>query len=336
MNAVKVEPHMVLRELVRHRKHHAATDKKGMPSRARTCFLGAIPRYEEHLPRPLEPVLIRPYLRSRMERAADDPCLFSVFVNGSVDLIIEQYSNPSQQYRQDLTKHLLNSFDIAILDPRRTVTSRGLFDTFFHSYGLSYWLPIYNAAHLTIYPKPEDNIRLFYVLRLSYNAAQLRSDRADVNDLRWIAELLAQPPTTPEYARLFAIDCFNLIANSKSELMLSDFLSSNTGRLLSAFSLSERIWCAMKQNRKELSNVLLNTVVIDRVYPSSDDVTKRRIAIPLIIEALIEVGETAHPGRTVVEELIKCKRIDDVKRLCQDFDPEDVAHVQARMRSRRV
>ena len=56
-----------------------------------------------------------------------------------------------------------------------------------------------------------------------------------------VIDILANPPSTPEYARVFTIDAFNLAISSKNENIVDAFLTSETGMRLGCLTKAERI-----------------------------------------------------------------------------------------------
>lgn len=220
------------------------------------------------------------------------------------------------------------SFDVSLLEEG---FSDGLFDSLFNEHGLNYWLPLYDAAHLTVYPRPEDNLRLFYIFRLSHIVSQRRNTMWLAKELEPISGLLAHHPETPEYARLFAIDCFNLATKSNSDVLYNDFLVSNTGQLLNGLTLPERIWCAAKQGKQDLCKALVDRSLKEPMFLCVEH-SKLRLAICVVAHGLAEAGEETHSGRTLVEEFLKCKDMKEVKKLCENIDPDDVTQVRARMK----
>jgi hypothetical protein len=164
----------------------------------------------------------------------------------SIDLNIACQDEQTSSNRQKLRQDMIASLDTSLVD-----RAGSLFNTLFDSHGLTYWLPHYDAAHLTVQPKVEDNIRLFYIFRVVYNATQ-GLNYGDIlsvsckSEVDTLTDMLSQPPASPEYARLFALDCLNLATNSKSKWLLMDFFNSNTGRLLDNSSLPGRVWYVVK------------------------------------------------------------------------------------------
>ena len=242
INKVKVQPHIKTHQLVRHEKWYQdcylSPQAHNYRVRVRSCR-----RQEEfdlvRLPKPLALDLVRPYLRSRLESAVDDPCLFSVFMDRSIDLNIAHQDEQIPSSRQKLRQDMIASLDTSLIH-----RAGKLFNTLFDSHGLNYWLPHYDAAHMTAQPNVEDNLRLFYIFRIAYNVTQTRvyfnsEGEISESDMHTMADMLSHPPANPEYARLFAIDCYNLAINSKDEAFLEEFLDSNTARLLNISSLPE-------------------------------------------------------------------------------------------------
>lgn len=189
-------------------------------------------------PRPLPSCLLRPYLAGRMKRAAAGPGLFSVFVDSSVDLVMGERINSNPSVRQQLFKETITAFNINLIVTRFV---KNCLATLFDLRGLYYWLPFYHAAHLTVYPEPEYNLRVFYLFRLVYIFVQLRDQKADEGPRGRVMDILARPPTTPEYAHLFVVDCFSLVAKSKNAQLLDGFIASKIGKLLDTLTVSERV-----------------------------------------------------------------------------------------------
>ncbi|KAF3049004.1 hypothetical protein E8E11_001794 [Didymella keratinophila] len=105
------------------------------------------------------------------------------------------------------------------------------FSTLFDSQSLQYWLQLHDAASLNVYPNAEYTLRMFYLSRITHCSAQLQCHDADVVHQDLVIEVLADPPSTPEYARLFIIDAFNLAMSSKSENIIDAFITSETGKI---------------------------------------------------------------------------------------------------------
>lgn len=334
MNSVDVQPQIIQNQLVQFRKLNAPTDENGEKIQRRTCFMGGgitlPPEYD--MPPPLPSNLIRPYLICRMQRGSEDPCLLSVFMDRSIDLIAEHNDKLNQHNRQERFQEIAASFNTELLNER---FCKYFLNSLLDRPGIDYWLPLYDAAHLTIYPKFEDNIRLFYIFRLSHIASQNRELR-DVAILHCpINELLAHHPATPEYARLFAIDCFNVIVNSNNNLLYDELRNSNTGKLLNNLSMPERIWCAAKQGKWELCGALINRTL--RGYKRvTEDAVRKKIAIERIVEALIQAGDQTHSGRVSIQELLECEGMKQIQAWAESFDPEDVTRMHEKMRDPRV
>lgn len=330
MNGVDMQSQTLHNQLLVYRKLFAPTDKNGEEVIRRSCFMGA----ERKGPCPynvasrLPSVLIRPYLICRVRQSSDDPCLLSVFIDRSIDLVAEQNHDTSHQDRDRLRLKIAASFNTRLLEEHY---SRDSFNSLFDSCGLDYWLPLYDAARLTIYPKPEDNLRLYYIFRLSHIANQNRDPRDDVIRYSPIGDLLASPPATPEYARLFAIDCYNLAVNSNNDLIYNELCFSNTGSLLNTLSWPERIWCAAKQKNMELCAALIDRVLGEPPWVM-DRVTKQRLGILVIVEALVQAGDGTHSGRIAVKELLGCKDMGEVQIWARDFDPEGITQIQEKLR----
>ncbi|KAF2623513.1 hypothetical protein BU25DRAFT_424768 [Macroventuria anomochaeta] len=169
INKIELNPQMMVHQMVRCRKRHAASeDHTGLPPpKRRCCFMGHPMNFkiapEDSVPRPLPLSLLRPYLVARMERAEAHPCLLSVFTD-------------------------------RIWLPRLEHLTKDIFSTLFDSHGLNYWLPLYDATHLTVYPSTEHNIRLFCLFRLIRKSTQLQNYEADEGLPDLIINLLEQPP----------------------------------------------------------------------------------------------------------------------------------------------
>lgn len=270
INRVKVQPHIKLQQLVRYEKWYQecymSPQAHASRWRARSCWKQR--EFDRvRFPKPLALDLVLPYLRARLESAVDDPCLFSVFMDRSIDLKITHQDEQTPSNRQELRQDMITSLDTSL------VTSAGsLFSTLFDSHELNYWLPRYDAAQLTAQPTLEDNIRLFNFFKIAYNATETfyighpeSPDHSEM-DMNIMKDLLSRPPANPEYARLFAIDCFILATNSKNEMLLEDFSDSNTGLLLldpdtgyllDISSLPGRIWYVVKQEKTNISTDLI-------------------------------------------------------------------------------
>lgn len=334
MNGVDVQPQTLHSQLLRYRSLFAPTDENGEEVIRRSCFIGSQRKgpLDYLLPGQLPSDLIRPYLICRMRQGSDDPCLISVFIDRSIDLVAEQNDDISQQDRERLRLEMAASFNIGLLEAHY---SRDFFNSLFDSCGINYWLPIYDAAGLTIYPKPEDNLRLYYIFRLSHIANQNRDPRDDAIRYSPIGDLLANPPATPEYARLFAIDCFNLAVSSNNDLIYNELCFSNTGKLLNTLTWPERIWCAAKQKNLELCAALIDRA-LGEPTETMFDATSQRLTILVIVEALVQAGDVTHSGRVAVEELMECKDTTEIQSWIQNFDPEDVTQIQEKMRSQHL
>ncbi|KAF2994782.1 hypothetical protein E8E13_000151 [Curvularia kusanoi] len=319
MNGVDVQPQIIHHRLVQCRKVHAPSGIDGEEIR-RTCFLGGRgPRAfsEWEMISSLPPNLIRPFLIRRMQRGLGDPCLLSVFMDRSIVLIAEHNDETNQQNRQELLQEKAASFDTELLDER---FCENFLNSLFDQSGLDYWLPLYDAAHLTVYPRPEDNLRLFHIFRLSHIASQIRDLKGGEILHCPIGDLLAHHPTTPEYARLFAIDCFNVIINSNNDLLYNELLVSNTGKLLNTLSVPERIWCAAKQAKWKLCKDLIDRALGEFRWTFTEDAIRRPIAIEKIVRALVQAGEQTHSGRVSIQELLECEDIKQVQAWAESFN----------------
>lgn len=334
MNDVDVQPQIIQNQLVQFRKLNAPTDENGETVRRRTCFMGGGIRLppEYDMPPPLPLNLIRPYLICRIQRGSENPCLLSVFIDRSIDLIGEHKNKLNQQNRQNLVQEIAASFNTELLNQR---FCKYFLNSLLDRLGIGYWLPLYDAAHLTVYPKPEDHLRLFYIFRLSHIASQNRELRDVAITHCPINDLLAHHPATPEYARLFAIDCFNIIVNSNNNLLYDELLVSNTGKLLNNLSMPERIWCAAKQGKWELCEELIDRALGECNWVTEDAIRKR-IAIARIVEALVQAGDQTHSGRVSIQELLECEGMKQIQAWAKSFDPEDVTQMHEKMRDPRV
>ena len=230
INKVKVQPHLKRQQLVRYEKWYqeSYTSPRAQAARARTRSCWKQRDFDRvRYPKPLTLDLVLPYLRARLESALDEPCLFSVFMDRSIDLKIAHQDGQTPPSRQKLRQDMITSLDTSLVN-----SAGSLFNTLFDSYELTYWLPRYDAAQLTAQPKLEDNLRMFNFFRVAYNATQTgyigdpESPSYCRMDSDTMIEMLSHPPENPEYARSFAIDCLNLATNSKNEGLLEDFLDS--------------------------------------------------------------------------------------------------------------
>jgi hypothetical protein len=211
-------------------------------------------------------------------------------------------------------------------------------NTLFGSHELNYWLPRYDAAQLTAQPKLEDNLRLFNFFRVAYNVTQTRvyyDPDGDISesDMDTMFDMLSHPPADPEYARLFAIDCFNLATNSKSEWFLKDFFDSDTGRLLDISSLPGRIWYVVKQRKTYMNTDLICRALESPSETPSIDLLETRFALRLIVKAFVEAGEETHYGRTVIGKIMDCEDLEALGTLRQDFDSNSNSPIQQSMRA---
>lgn len=332
MNGVDAPPQILHDRFLTYRIFHVPTDPDGEDFVRGQCIMGGPrrrPTPDYSMPQPLTSDLLRPFLISRMQQASEHHCLLSVFIDRSINLIEENTEEFQQQDRQRIRREMAASFDTRLLKPR---FSRYLFDSLFDSIGIGYWLPLYDAAHLTVYPKPEDNLRLYYIFRLCHIAKQKRDPRDDEIRYGPIGDLLASPPTTPEYARLFAIDCFNLAVKSNNDLIYHELCFSNTGKLLSNLTVPERIWCAAKQTNQELCAALIDRALGEPIWVTVG-ASRHRLSILVIVEALVQAGDTTHSGRVAIEELLECKDVKQIRSWVQDFDPENVTQIQEKMQS---
>lgn len=336
INRVKVQPDVKLHQLVRHEKWYQdcymSPQARAYRTRMRSCWK----QHDHDLVRYSKPLaldLIRPYLRSRLDRAVEEPCLFSVFMDQSINLNIARQDEPTSSNRQKLRQDMIASLDTSLVH-----RAGSLFNTLFDSHGLTYWLPHYDAAHLTVQPKVEDNLRLFYIFRVAYNATQGLNygDKLSgfcKSDMDTLTDMLSHPPASPEYARLFALDCFNLATNSKSKWLLLDFFDSNTGRLLDTSSLPGRIWYVVKQGKPDLSTDLIFRALGCPSETPSMDLPKTRFALRLIVKPFVEAGEETHYGRTVIGKIIDCKDLETPGPLRRDLDPNSNSPIQQSMRA---
>jgi hypothetical protein len=251
INRVKVQPHLKLHQLVRYEKWY----HECYVARVRTRSCWKQKDFDRvRYPKPLALELVRPYLRARLDSTLDDPCIFSVFMDRSIDLNVAHQDEQTPSSRQILRQDMISSIDTSLVN-----SAGSLFNTLFSSHELNYWLPRYDAAQLTAQPKHEDNLRLFNFFRVAYNALHAgyvgdpESPDCSEMDSDTMRDMLSHPPEDPEYARPFAIDCFNLATNSKNEWLLEDFFDSNTGMLLDISSLPERIWYVEEQGKTDLN-----------------------------------------------------------------------------------
>jgi hypothetical protein len=114
--------------------------------------------------------------------------------------------------------------------------------------------------------------------------------------------------------------------SSKNENILCAFLTSETGRLLGCLTVSDRIWCAAKQGKRDIAIKSLNRVLAVR------DVYYNKIVqlAFLILQGLVRSGQSTLFGRTVMDKLIKCKYETDVLALCRDMDLNDCTKIWPR------
>jgi hypothetical protein len=162
INRVKVQPHLKLHQLVRYEKWY----HECYVARVRTRSCWKQKDFDRvRYPKPLALELVRPYLRARLDSTLDDPCIFSVFMDRSIDLNVAHQDEQTPSSRQILRQDIISSIDTSLVN-----SAGSLFNTLFSSHELNYWLPRYNAAQLTAQPKLEDNLRLFNFFRVAYNA----------------------------------------------------------------------------------------------------------------------------------------------------------------------
>lgn len=266
--------------------------------------------------------LLKPYLMARMEDTDNRPCLFSTFIGRSVDLILEHRAEYTNLERRQMFVDMVAAFNDDLIGSYCS----DIFSTLFDSQGLNYWLPLFNTASLTVYPNPEHNLRMFCLFRLAHRSAQLQGCEVSATQQNMIIDLLADPPSTPEYKRLFLVDAFNLAMSSRNEQVLDAFLASETGKLLSDLTVSERIWCAAKQGKRALTVISLKRAFVDY------DVHNKKVVqlADLILQGLVESGQAAHFGCTVASQLIRCKYVTDIIELCRNMDLEDCTEIWSR------
>lgn len=167
---------------------------------------------------------------------------------------------------------------------------------------------------------------MFYLFRLTRRSAQLRDCDADASQQNLIIDLLANPPTTPEYARLFIMDASDLVMSSKNEHIFGAFLASETGKLLGGLTVSERIWCAVKQGKGNLTVISLRKALISHGADARDNGNMVGLVL-LVMQGLVELGQKTHFDRTVIDQLVECMSIRDVIELCRDMDLEDCTEI---------
>lgn len=319
---------------IRYRKRHGPIDEHtSLPTPKRTCFMEfqgrkaqeSLDTSDDMEPRLLPPSLLRPYLIARMERAETDPCLLSVLITRSVDLILSNHPSASLLTRYQLFKTLVQHFDPSLLNPPFT---KNTFTTLFSPVGLNYWLPLFTAAHPTTYPSPSHSLRIFYLFRHVHISTHSRTQHATEEAQDLVMELLQHPPTTPVYARLFAIDALNLVARCQDKKMLGAFLASRTGALVSGFDAKEHVWCAVKQGQGRLARSLLRRAFVGcgAAVESGGLVD----AALLVVTGLVEFGQETWFGCMVVGELVRCGSVREVKEFCRDWDLEDCTQLYHR------
>ncbi len=340
LNRVNICPQMLTQHLVQWRKtHDPSEDDTGLPRpRRQTCFLGDPLNYRSSLdrpnPRPLPQGLMRRYLVARMERAKESPCLLSVFIERSVDLIMENSNESTPVGRQQLFDRMVASFDIDLIS---SSLATKLSITLFDAPGLYYWLPFYDAAHLTTYPDPEFAFRLFLLLRIARRTPTVQEwedenweyqDREDEDEEPYeqVIHLLKHSPSGPEYAKLFAIDAYNVIATARDTSLMGYFCVSNAGRALGQFSVAEQIWCAAKQGKRDLAFTLLSMGLegsLPKAAVSGGLLNWLTNETWLILEQMVRNGECTHLGRSVIEDVLKCQDVESVKAIHKDVRLED-------------
>lgn len=197
--------------------------------------------------------------------------------------------------------------------------SQDFFSTLFELHAMVYWIRIYDAAGLTVYPNPEHTLHMFYLFRFAHRSAHLGDNDTSPMLQNVVIDLLADPPATPEYARLFVIDAFNVAMSSKDEAIVCAFIASQTGKMLGCLTDSERIWCAAKQGKRDLGIISL-TRVLDLRDVSSEKMVQLAF---LLLQGLVESGHSTHFGRTVTDQLLKCENVTDVINLCTGVDLGD-------------
>jgi len=273
--------------------------------------------------------LLKPYLVARMEDTMNRPCLLSWIIERSVNLILEHRAEWTASDQRQMFLDMVDAFNVNLIGGCFIHDS---FSTLFDSQGLQYWLPLYNAASLTVYPNAEHTLRMFYLFRITHCSAQLQNHDADAVQQHLVIEILAEPPSTPEYARFFVIDAFNLAMSSKSEDILCAFLASETGKLLGLLTDSERIWCATKQSKRDIAIISLK-----RVLAARDVHNEKLVQLAfLVLQGLVESGQSTHFGRTVIDQLTKCKHVTDVLDLCRDMDLEGCTEIWSRAHAANV
>lgn len=252
-----------------------------------------------------------------MERARKEPCLLSVLIDRSVDLIMDHEVSASYHDRQKLFSKMVAAFNTDLIHDRAPF-AKEMFSALFDTHGLDYWLPIYDAARLSTYPNPEHSLRLFYLLRIVQTYIYTLDFDARFDEIpdtnRRLFSLLEHAPAGPEYARLFAIDALNIIAKAKKVVeanvegidLMATFLATNT---LCPLTVAERVWCAAKQGHHDLTEILI-CKTYERNAVNPENLGKLVLMALWIVDGMVEDGEHTHFGRSVIEDVLRCQDSD--------------------------
>jgi len=252
-----------------------------------------------------------------MERADKEPCLLSVLIDRSVDLIMDHEVSASHHDRQQLFSRMVAAFNTDLIHDRPPFAQE-MFSALFDTHGLDYWLPIYDAAHLTTYPNPEHSLRMFYILRIVQTDIYTRDFDARFDEIpdtnRRIFCLLEHPPAGPEYAHLFAIDVINIIATARKVVeanvegvnLMATFLATNT---VCPLTVAERVWCSAKQGNYDLTEILI-WKTFERNDVNPENLEQLAHLASRIVDGMVERGEYTHFGRSVIEDVLRCQDVD--------------------------
>lgn len=203
--------------------------------------------------------------------------------------------------RQQLLENMEAKFDVNFVGPRFV---EGLSSTLFESHGLHYWLPLYDTAHLAVYPNAENALRLFYFLSIVHKVIQERDLQDHETDVELIFDLLEHSRILPENSRLFATA--NTVANSDDVMLIAALYVSEISMLLGVLIPAECIWCTMEQDNKVSPLSLLRETCANNGVCLADNKYMVMSAVP-IIKNLVESGQETILGGWSLPNLSNAK-----------------------------
>lgn len=98
--------------------------------------------------------------------------------------------------------------------------------------------------------------------------------------------------------------------------VMTTFIASNA---FCALTVAERVWCAAKQAQYNLTNKLIRKAMLQN-GTRLDYHGPMACEAHMMIRGMVERGENAHFGRSVIENVLKCKDFNNVREIREDVE----------------